>query len=139
MKTRAGGFGPEARRRIILGTYVLSAGYYDAYYNKATALREVMKKDFADAFKDVDVILTPTSPVPAFKIGEKSNDPVQMYLADIFTVSANMVGVPAISIPSGFVEKEGKKLPLGIQFMAPWMGENVLFKIGRDFEVAMGK
>src|SRR3989344_3623645 len=137
MKTRAGGFGPEARRRIILGTYVLSAGYYDAYYNKATALREIMKKDFVKAFEDVDVILTPTSPIPAFKIGEKSNDPVQMYLADIFTVSANMVGVPAISIPSGFVEKEGKKLPLGIQFMAPWMGENVLFKIGRDFEKAM--
>lgn len=134
MKTRAVGFGPEARRRIILGTYVLSAGYYDAYYNKATALREIMKKDFVKAFEDVDVILTPTSPIPAFKIGEKANDPVQMYLADIFTVSANMVGVPAISVPSGFTEREGKQLPLGIQFMAPWMGEGVLFKIGKDFE-----
>lgn len=134
MKTRASGFGPEARRRIILGTYVLSAGYYDAYYNKATALREVMKEDFKKAFEDVDVILTPTSPTPAFKIGEKSNDPVQMYLADIFTVSANMVGVPALAIPSGFVEKQGKQLPLGIQFMAPWMGEKILFKIGKDFE-----
>ncbi|MBU4480300.1 Asp-tRNA(Asn)/Glu-tRNA(Gln) amidotransferase subunit GatA [Patescibacteria group bacterium] len=141
MKTRAEGFGPEARRRIILGTYVLSAGYYDAYYNKATALREVMKKDFAKVFEEVDVILTPTSPTPAFKIGEKSNDPVQMYLADIFTVSANMTGVPAISIPSGFTERDsnpvdgqkGKQLPLGIQFMAPWMGENILFKIGKDF------
>ncbi len=133
-KTRAKGFGPEARRRIILGTYVLSAGYYDAYYNKATALREVMKDDFRKVFEEVDVVLTPTSPTPAFKIGEKASDPVQMYLSDIFTVSANMVGVPALAIPSGLVEIDGKQLPLGIQFMAPWMGEGILFKIGKDFE-----
>ena len=129
-KTRGEGFGPEARRRIMLGTYVLSAGYYDAYYNRAMALRELLRDDFKKAFEDVDVILTPTSPVPAFKIGERANNPVQMYLADIFTVSANMTGVPAISVPSGF----SGKLPLGIQFMAPHMGENVLFKIGKDFE-----
>ncbi|OGD67187.1 glutaminyl-tRNA synthase (glutamine-hydrolyzing) subunit A [Candidatus Campbellbacteria bacterium RIFOXYC2_FULL_35_25] len=133
MKTRAEGFGPEARRRIILGTYVLSAGYYDAYYDKATALREVMKKDFTKAFEEVDIILTPTAPTPAFKIGEKSDDPVQMYLSDIFTVSANMVGVPALAVPSGFTERDSKQLPLGIQFMAPWMGENILFEIGKDF------
>ena len=122
MKTRAEGFGPEARRRIILGTYVLSA-----------ALREVMKKDFTKAFEEVDIILTPTAPTPAFKIGEKSDDPVQMYLSDIFTVSANMVGVPALAVPSGFTERDSKQLPLGIQFMAPWMGENILFEIGKDF------
>lgn len=135
-KSRGQGFGSEARRRIMLGTYVLSAGYYDAYYNRAMALRELLKDDFKKVFEQVDVILTPTSPTPAFKIGERAEDPVQMYLADIFTVSANITGVPAISIPSGFSEVDGKQLPLGIQFMAPWMGENVLFKIGRDFEEA---
>lgn len=132
-KTRGEGFGAEARRRIILGTYILSAGYYDAYYNKAMALREVIRDDFKKAYESVDVILTPTSPTPAFKIGENADDPVQMYLADIFTVSANVTGVPAISVPSGFVDREGKQLPLGVQFMAPWMGENILFKIGKDF------
>jgi aspartyl-tRNA(Asn)/glutamyl-tRNA(Gln) amidotransferase subunit A len=133
-KSRGEGFGPEARRRIILGTYVLSHGYYDAYYNKAVALRDLIRNDFKKVFEEVDVILTPTAPTPAFKIGEKTNDPIKMYLEDIFTVSANIIGVPAISIPSGFTEREGKKLPLGIQFMAPWMGEEVLFKIGKDFE-----
>ena len=132
-RTRGAGFGPEARRRIMLGTYVLSAGYYDAYYNKAMALREIIRADFRKAFEQVDVILTPTSPTPAFKIGENSEDPVQMYLADIFTVSANIVGVPAISVPSGFTEREEKQLPLGIQFMAPHLREDVLFKIGKDF------
>ena len=133
LKTRGEGFGQETRRRIILGTYILSAGYYDAYYNKAMALREVIKEDFRKAFESVDFILTPTSPTPAFKIGEKSNDPVQMYLSDIFTVSANIVGVPAVSIPSGFVDKEGESLPVGIQFMATHFDEESLFKIGKSF------
>lgn len=133
MKTRGQYLGKEVRRRIMLGTYVLSAGYYDAYYNKAVALREVIKKDFKQAFATVDAIITPTSPTPAFRIGEKSNNPLQMYLADIFTVSANVVGIPAISIPSGFVEREGEKLPLGLQIMAPEMREDILFQIGRKF------
>ena len=133
-KTRGVGFGREVRRRMILGTYVLSSGYYDAYYNKAVAVRNVIKKDFEKAFKDVDMIVTPTSPMPAFKIGEKSSDPLSMYLADIFTVPANLVGVPAISVPSGFTEREGKKLPLGVQFFAPYFHENILFAIGKDLE-----
>jgi len=133
-KTRGKGFGEEVRRRIMLGTYILSAGYYDSYYNKANALRDLIRGDFEKVFEEVDVILTPTSPFPAFKIGEKSNSPVQMYLADIFTVPANITGVPAISIPSGFVEREGKRLPLGIQFMAPHKREDILFGIGKKFE-----
>lgn len=133
-KTRGFGFGPEVRRRIMLGTYVLSHGYYDAYYNKAMAVREKIKEGFKKAFENVDVILTPTSPTPAFKIGENTDDPVKMYLADVFTVSANVTEVPAISIPSGFTERDGKQLPLGIQFSAPKNGEKILFKIGKDFE-----
>ncbi len=134
LKTRTEGFGKEARRRIMLGNYILSAGYYDAYYNKAQTVRELLKQDFETAFKDVDFILTPTSPIPAFKIGEKSSDPLQMYLADIFTVIANLVSVPAISVPSGFADREGKKLPLGIQFMAPQECDDTLFDIGAQFE-----
>ncbi|MFA6552560.1 MAG: Asp-tRNA(Asn)/Glu-tRNA(Gln) amidotransferase subunit GatA [Candidatus Paceibacterota bacterium] len=133
LETRGTGFGKEVRRRILLGTYVLSSGYYDAYYNKANAVREVIRQDFKNAFKDVDMILTPTAPTPAFKIGEKANDPLQMYLADIFTVTANIVGVPAISIPSGFESVDGKKLPLGIQLMAPWNCEQSLFDAGKRF------
>jgi aspartyl-tRNA(Asn)/glutamyl-tRNA(Gln) amidotransferase subunit A len=130
-ESRTAGFGDEVRRRILLGTYVLSAGYHDAYYNKANLVRDMLKKEFAQTFKDVDVIVTPTSPIPAFKIGEKSHDPLSMYLADIFTVPVNIVGVPAISIPSG---KTQEGLPLGIQFIAPHMREDVLFTIGKDFE-----
>ncbi len=132
--TRQEFLGNEVRRRIMLGTYVLSAGYYDAFYNKAQAGRQLVRQDYENAFKDVDVILTPTSPIPAFKIGEKSADPLAMYLADIFTVSANIAGVPALSVPSGFTEREGKKLPLGIQFTAPHGREDVLFKVGKMFE-----
>ena len=130
-KTRTEGLGDEVRRRILLGTYVLSSGYYDAYYNKANLVREMLKKEFAKVFADVDVIATPTSPIPAFKIGEKSSDPLAMYLADIFTVPVNIVGVPAISIPSGKT-KEG--LPLGIQFIATHNGEETLFEYGEVFE-----
>ncbi len=130
-ESRTAGFGPEVRRRILLGTYVLSSGYYDAYYNKANLVRDMLKKEFAKVFEDVDVIATPTSPIPAFEIGEKFNDPLAMYLADIFTVPVNIVGVPAISIPSG---KTKGGLPLGMQFIAPHMCEDMLFTIGRDFE-----
>ena len=133
-KTRGIGFGKEVRRRIMLGTYVLSSGYYDAYYNKAVSVRNIIEADFKKAFNDVDIIATPTSPTPAFKIGEKSSDPLQMYLADIFTVPVNMAGIPAISVPSGFVEKEGKQLPLGMQFLAPHFQEKSLFSIGKDLE-----
>lgn len=144
LKTKAEGFGPEVRRRIILGTYVLSAGYYDAYYNKAIALRKLITEDFTNAFKDVDIILTPTAPSPAFKIGEKVTDPLQLYLEDIFTVTANLTGMPAISIPSGFVEIDSTErnneikiekisLPLGIQMTARHGEEKLLFDTGKIF------
>ena len=138
MHSRGEGFGREVRRRILLGTYVLSSGYYDAYYGRANAVREVLRKDLEEAFKEVDIIATPTTPTPAFKIGEKSDDPLQMYLADVFTVPVNIAGVPAISVPSGFVEESGAKLPLGIQFIAPHFCEDALFAIGRDFERVRG-
>src|SRR3989344_4423408 len=127
------GFGRESRRRILLGAYVLSSGYYDAYYGKAQKAREALRNGFQTIFSEVDLILTPTTPAPAWKIGEKS-DPLSVYLADVFTVTANIVGVPAISIPSGFAQVGGKKLPLGIQFMAPHGGEDLLFEIGQKFE-----
>jgi aspartyl-tRNA(Asn)/glutamyl-tRNA(Gln) amidotransferase subunit A len=130
-KTRTEGLGDEVRRRILLGTYVLSSGYYDAYYNKANLVREMLREEFARAFAGVDAIAMPTSPVPAFKIGEKHNDPLAMYLADIFTVPVNIVGVPAISIPSG---KTSENLPLSLQLIAPHFAESTLFTIGRDFE-----
>jgi aspartyl-tRNA(Asn)/glutamyl-tRNA(Gln) amidotransferase subunit A len=131
--TRTGGFGWEARRRIMLGAYVLSSGYYDAYYNKAQAVRELLKADFAKAFESVDAIITPTAPAPAFKIGEKTSDPVAMYLEDIFTVTANLVGVPAISIPAGVKEVSGKSLPIGIQIIANHGREDILFALGKKF------
>ncbi len=132
--TRAAGFGKEVRRRIMLGTYVLSSGYYDAYYNKAQSVQKLMTSDFLKAFAEVDAIATPTSPMPAFKIGEKSSDPLAMYLADIFTVSANLVRVPGMSVPSGSVEREGKQLPVGIQFMSAHFREDILFEVGKKFE-----
>ncbi len=131
-KTRGQGFGREVRRRIILGTYVLSAGYYDAYYGKAMAARKIIKEEFNGAFKEIDAILTPTAPFPAWEIGEKKS-PLENYMADIFTVTANIVGCPAISIPSGFSKIDGKDLPLSIQLMAPHMREDVLFEIGKRF------
>jgi len=134
-KTRGGLIGPEVRRRIILGTYSLSAGYSDQYYNKAWQVRNLIKKEFDNAFKEVDVVAMPTSPTPAFKIGEKSNDPVSMYLSDIFTVSANLAGVPAISIPDGVVSREEKDLPTGLQLIAPQLCENKLFEVGKKFEI----
>ncbi|TSC78822.1 MAG: aspartyl-tRNA(Asn)/glutamyl-tRNA (Gln) amidotransferase subunit A [Parcubacteria group bacterium Gr01-1014_29] len=131
MKSRRAGFGAEVRRRIILGTYVLSAGYYDAYYTKAQQVRSLIKRDFEKAFEEVDVIVSPTTPTPAFKFGEKSNDPVEMYLSDIYTVSANLAGIPALSVPCG-VSKDG--LPIGIQFMGRWFEEEILFEVGKEVE-----
>lgn len=130
-RTRAQGFGPEVKRRILLGTYLLSSGYYDAYYGKAEQVRVVMREELASAYEVVDCILTPTAPMPAWKIGEKS-DPLSMYLADIFTVPANLTGVPAISLPFGAVSREGKELPIGIQLMAPHDGERRLFDLGKQ-------
>lgn len=129
-RTRSDYLGDEVRRRIMLGTYVLSAGYYDAYYNKGIATRDALQDEFKNVFQKVDYIATPTSPITAWKIGEKS-DPLSMYLADIFTVSANIVGVPAISAPAG-VDSNG--LPIGIQFMSTWGDESGLFAIGKDIK-----
>lgn len=130
-KSRGKGFGKEVRRRIILGTYILSHGYYDAYYNKALAVRSAIIQELDKAFLDVDAIITPTSPFPAWKFGEKSHDPLSAYLADIYTVTANLAYLPAMSIPSG---KNSSGLPLGLQIMAPKFKEEFIFKIGKDFE-----
>lgn len=133
LKTRGQGFGQEVRRRILIGTYVLSAGYADAYYNKALMVRQKISEDFSKAFEVVDLIATPTVPTPAFKIGEKSKDPLAMYLSDVFTVPANIVGIPAISLPSGFVSTDTKDMPVGLQLMAPHNDEENLFYVGKKF------
>ena len=135
--SRAAGFGPEVRRRILLGTYVLSSGYYDAYYYRANAARRIITDDFIKAFESVDIILTPTAPSPAFKIGEKTADPVAMYLEDIFTVTANLTGLPALSVPAGFAEIDGKKLPIGMQLTARHGDEATLFSAGKDIEIGV--
>ena len=129
-QSRAAGFGAEVKRRILLGTYVLSAGYYDAYYGKAEAARELMRQELAQVFASVDLVLIPTAPTPAFKFGEQE-DPVSMYKQDIFTVPVNLTGVPALSIPGGTVEREGKQLPVGVQYIAPHGGDARLFDIGK--------
>jgi aspartyl-tRNA(Asn)/glutamyl-tRNA(Gln) amidotransferase subunit A len=128
LKTRGAGFGPEVRRRILLGTYVLSAGYYDAYYNKANAVRRLIKQTYDQVFSAVDLVITPPAPSPAWRLGEKSGDPLQMYLEDIFTVPANLAGLPAISLPSG---KTAAGLPLGLQAIAPAFREDRLFSFGK--------
>ena len=133
--TRRDGFGPEVRRRILLGTFVLSSGYVDAYYRKARDVRELLRQDFERVFKDCDAIITPTSPIPAFTIGSKS-DPVTMYAADVFTVPVNLAGLPGISVPSGSVVRDGMTLPVGFQIIAPWKKEQTLFDIGFDVEEA---
>lgn len=130
-KTRGVGFGKEVRRRLLLGTYILSHGYYDAYYNKAVKVRHAISIELRNVFKDVDAIITPTSPFPPFKFGEKSKDPVSMYLSDLFTVPANIAGIPAISIPSGTTNNG---LPLGFHIMVPEFCEEFLFSIGKDLE-----
>lgn len=128
-KTRGQGFGPEVRRRILIGTFVLSSGYADAYYRKAIVVRDLIRKDFERAFEQVDVIATPTAPTPAFRAGEKE-DPIAMYAADIFTIPVNLAGVPGISVPMGTASRDGKNLPLGLQFIAPHGGEDALFTMG---------
>jgi aspartyl-tRNA(Asn)/glutamyl-tRNA(Gln) amidotransferase subunit A len=131
-KTRGQGFGPEPRRRILLGSFVLSAGYADAYYRKARAVRELIRGDFERAFETVDAVAMPTSPNPAFKIGEKSSDPLSMYLEDIFSVTANLAGVPAISVPCGDAMREGSKLPVGFQLIGAHGAEATLFNVAND-------
>lgn len=130
LNSRAEGFGTEAKRRILLGTYVLSSGYYDAYYGKAEKVRSLMRAELAEVFKTVDFVVTPTAPTPAFKLGE-NEDPLSMYRQDIFTVPVNLTGVPAVSIPMGEVEREGKSLPVGVQYIATHGAEARLFDIGK--------
>ena len=126
-RTREEGFGPEVKRRIILGTYVLSSGYYDAYYLRAQKVRELIRRDFASAFEKVDALISPTSPVVAFKFGERVADPLQMYLADIFTIAANLAGICGISVPCGFAELDGHRLPIGLQLLGkPWDEARIL-------------
>jgi aspartyl-tRNA(Asn)/glutamyl-tRNA(Gln) amidotransferase subunit A len=134
-KTRGAGFGAEVKRRIVLGTYVLSAGYYDAYYLKGQKVRALIAQDFRDVFTKVDAILTPTSPVPAFKLGERTNDPLQMYLADIYTVTGSLAGVPGISVPCGKIDG---KLPVGLQIFGPAFGEARMLQLAHAFEQAGG-
>jgi len=130
-KTRSAGFGAEVKRRIMLGTYALSSGYYDAYYKKASQVRGLIKRDFDEALKDCDVILTPTTTTPAFKVGEKMDDPIGMYLSDIFTISANLAGIPGISLPCGYSHKG---LPIGMQFVAGHFEEGKLLQISSAYE-----
>lgn len=133
--TRGAGFGPEAKRRIMLGTYALSAGYYDAYYKKAQAVRTLIIQDFEKAFKTVDILLTPTSPHPAFKIGERVNDPLAMYLEDVFVTGASLAGLPAISVPAGTVEvEEGKRMPIGAQLIGPRLKEGLVLRAASILE-----
>jgi len=135
-KTRGAGFGAEVKRRIILGTYVLSSGYYDAYYLRAQKVRTLIRQDFLKAFEKVDAIVTPTTPTPAFKVGEKSEDPLQMYLSDIFTISCNLAGIPGISIPCGFTTNP--KLPIGLQFLGKPFGEETILKLAHAYEQTTG-
>jgi aspartyl-tRNA(Asn)/glutamyl-tRNA(Gln) amidotransferase subunit A len=129
--TRGAGFGPEVKRRIMLGTFALRSGYYDAYYGRAQKVRALIKRDFDRAFADCDVIATPTTPTPAFKLGEKSSDPLAMYLADIYTISCNLAGLPGLSLPCGFTRSG---LPIGLQLLGPALGEPVLFRTAAAYE-----
>lgn len=130
-KTREEGFGPEVKRRIMLGTYVLSAGYYDAYYRKAQQVRTLIKEDFQKAFQKCDAIITPTSPTPAFALGEKVDDPLAMYLNDIYTVTANLGGVPGLNVPCGL---SSDRLPIGMQLLGPYWSEATLLNLAYAFE-----
>jgi len=135
-RTRGAGFGPEVKRRIILGTYVLSSGYYDAYYLCAQKVRTLIRQDFLKAFEKVDAIVTPTAPTAAFKIGEKSDDPLQMYLSDVFTISCNLAGICGVSLPCGFTKSP--KLPIGLQLLGKPFGEEVMLKIAHAYEQSTG-
>jgi aspartyl-tRNA(Asn)/glutamyl-tRNA(Gln) amidotransferase subunit A len=136
--SRSEGFGAEVKRRIMLGTYVLSAGYYDAFYLKAQQVRTLLRRDYERAFEAADVIATPTSPIPPFGLGEKADDPLQMYLADIFTVSANLAGVPAISVPCGFVKRGGDTLPIGFQLTGRPFDEPTLLRAADAYQKSTG-
>jgi aspartyl-tRNA(Asn)/glutamyl-tRNA(Gln) amidotransferase subunit A len=133
-RTREEGFGPEVKRRIILGTYVLSSGYYDAYYLRAQKVRELIRNDFSKAFEKVDALISPTSPVPAFKLGERVADPLQMYLADIFTIAANLAGICGISVPCGFAQVDGRRLPIGLQLLGKALDETRILQIAHAYE-----
>ena len=134
-KSRAEGFGDEVKRRIMIGTFALSAGYADKYYLQALKVRTLIQRDFTDAFKKCDVILCPTSPTPAFKAGEKTGDPLQMYLCDVFTVTCNIAGIAGISLPCGF-SSGAKPLPIGLQLLGPNFSEEKLLRIARMYESA---
>jgi aspartyl-tRNA(Asn)/glutamyl-tRNA(Gln) amidotransferase subunit A len=131
MATRAAGFGDEVKRRIMLGTYALSAGYYDAYYGKALKVRRLISDDFARAYEKADVLLTPTSPIVAFPVGSKVDDPLSMYLCDVFTIPTNLAGHPAMSVPFGTGAHD---LPVGMQVLAPTLGEAVMFRVAAELE-----
>ncbi len=133
-RTRALGFGNEVKRRIILGTYVLSSGYYDAYYLRAQKVRTLIRKDFEEAWKKCDIIATPTTPTPAFKLGEKTGDPIQMYLSDVFTIAVNMAGLCGLSLPCGFVQRDSTDLPLGLQFIGKAFDEATLLRASHAYE-----
>ncbi len=136
-KSREEGFGPEVKRRIILGTYVLSSGYYDAYYGRAQKVRTLIRRDFENAFKQVDAILSPVAPTPARKIGSVPGDPLQEYLSDIFTLAANLAGIPGISVPCGTTEFDGSKdLPVGLQILGPHLGEAMILRVAKAAEIA---
>ena len=133
--SRSEGFGPEVKRRIMLGTFVLSSGYFDAYYKRGKLLQNMITDEFNEAFKKCDVILTPTSPNTAFKIGEKVGNPLEMYASDICTVTVNIAGLPAISLPCGF---DNENLPIGMQLIAPKFGEQILFNTANSYEEIIG-
>ena len=130
--TRQEGFGSEVKRRVMLGTYALSSGYYDAYYTKAQAVRTLIKREFDQVFEEVDLLVTPVTPTPAFQLGEKIEDPLQMYLSDLYTISASLAGIPAISIPSGFSQKG---LPIGLQIMGRPFEEETVLRAARAYEM----
>ena len=133
-RSRGEGFGDEVKRRIMTGTYVLSAGYYDAYYLKAQQVRQLIAADFARAFAEVDVVIGPTAPTPAFGLGAKTSDPITMYLNDIYTIGANLAGLPAISIPCGFVTEGGRELPVGLQLVGPHFAESRLLSVSHQYQ-----
>jgi aspartyl-tRNA(Asn)/glutamyl-tRNA(Gln) amidotransferase subunit A len=137
-RSRSEGFGPEVKRRILLGTYVLSSGYYDAYYIRAQKARTLIRDDFTAAFKKVDVILSPTSPTPAHKLGEMKDNPLAAYLEDVFTIPVNLAGLPGISVPCGMVEVEGKELPVGLQIVGKALDEATVLRVAHAFEQSMG-
>jgi aspartyl-tRNA(Asn)/glutamyl-tRNA(Gln) amidotransferase subunit A len=137
-RTRQHGFGDEVKRRIMIGTYALSAGYYDAYYLKAQKVRTLIRREFDAAFGKYDVLLTPVTPSPAFKLGEKVNDPVAMYYNDIFTLPVNIAGLPGISVPAGFADVDGKRLPIGLQVLAKPFDEATMLRVAHAYETATG-